>query len=117
MTKEEIEEIFIQKYGPTSLVDVGAFWNSQKDKVLREYLKFEQKFFLNKELQYFKIGQVYFSNNFLNKRTKKCCVCGRYNYKALDLKFFSLFETCYNCYVVYIEGREERWKKGWRPTT
>lgn len=116
MTKEELENVFREKYGPMSLVDIGAFWNTQKDKILKEYLRIEQKYFLSKEDNYFKFGSILFSNKFSSKENKCCLVCGRYNYKARDLKTFSLFRTCFDCHVRHIEGREERWKAGWRPT-
>ena len=25
------------------------------------------------------------------------------------------FDCCNNCYIQYVENREERWLKGWRP--
>ena len=27
----------------------------------------------------------------------------------------SKFECCFKCYIDYVEGREDRWKSGWRP--
>ena len=27
----------------------------------------------------------------------------------------SKFDCCEKCYIQWVEGREERWKKGWRP--
>jgi len=25
------------------------------------------------------------------------------------------YNCCYNCFIQYVHGREERWKSGWRP--
>ena len=25
------------------------------------------------------------------------------------------FECCFKCFIQYVDGREERWEKGWRP--
>jgi len=25
------------------------------------------------------------------------------------------FDCCYECYIQFVDGREERWKSGWRP--
>jgi hypothetical protein len=27
------------------------------------------------------------------------------------------FQCCVNCWIEWIDGREEKWKSGWRPTT
>ncbi len=52
----------------------------------------------------------------INKNTNKtCCVCERYSFESHDDLYLTKFETCKECYIQYIEDREERWTKGWRP--
>jgi hypothetical protein len=29
--------------------------------------------------------------------------------------YLSKYDCCFECYVEYIEDREQRWEKGWRP--
>ena len=35
--------------------------------------------------------------------------------KSMDDVCLTKFECCYYCYIKYVEEREERWLKGWRP--
>ena len=34
--------------------------------------------------------------------------------RNMDL-YNNKFECCQKCYIQYVEGREKRWLKGWRP--
>ena len=36
--------------------------------------------------------------------------------KSMDDVCLTKFECCNTCYLQYVEGREERWLKGWRPS-
>ena len=54
--------------------------------------------------------------NLINKKNKrKCSVCGTYSFKKKDDLYINKFECCWLCYIQWVDGREERWKKGWRP--
>ena len=56
------------------------------------------------------------SKKLVNKDTnRKCPVCEKYSFKAKDDIYMNKFECCSKCYIEYIEDREERWLKGWRP--
>ena len=35
--------------------------------------------------------------------------------KQLDDVYMSKFDCCEKCYIQFVEGREDRWKTGWRP--
>ena len=63
-------------------------------------------------------------NNFLpmrlekflnNENSRECPVCGLYSFHLKDDLYMHKFECCFKCYIQYVEGREERWKTGWRP--
>lgn len=36
--------------------------------------------------------------------------------KGRSTSTFYDFGACVNCFIFFIEGREERWKSGWRPS-
>ena len=57
------------------------------------------------------------SRKLLNKETTKrsCPVCGAYSFKIRDDVFMNKFDCCFTCYTQWVEGREDRWKTGWRP--
>ena len=52
----------------------------------------------------------------INKEANRSCpVCDKYSFSLNDDLFLNKYDCCYECYVIYVEDREERWKKGWRP--
>ena len=56
-----------------------------------------------------------FSAKLIKKDSKNnCSVCSNI-LKQQDLLYETKYECCRNCYIQYVEGREERWKSGWRP--
>jgi len=50
-----------------------------------------------------------------NNTTRTCPVCTAYSMRIEDDLYMNKFECCFNCYIQYVEDREERWKTGWRP--
>ena len=46
---------------------------------------------------------------------KKCLTCGSFCLKINDDISMVKYECCYKFYIEYVEGREDRWKSGWRP--
>ena len=52
---------------------------------------------------------------FKKSSTRSCPVCNVYSFKSNDDLYMSKFKCCEKCYIQWVEGREERWKTGWRP--
>jgi hypothetical protein len=56
------------------------------------------------------------SKNILEKDSERQCpVCDEYSFNQKDDLYMNKYKCCFKCYVQYVEGREERWKTGWRP--
>ena len=36
-------------------------------------------------------------------------------FNGQDDLYMNKFECCWECYIKWVEGREERWATGWRP--
>ena len=54
--------------------------------------------------------------NALDKNSDRVCpVCKSYSLSVDDDIYMIKFECCSHCYVQYVEGREKRWRSGWRP--
>lgn len=45
-----------------------------------------------------------------------CPICGRLM-KGKSTNTFYDFGCCIDCYIFFIEGREQRWLEGWRPSS
>ena len=91
-------------------------WTDEKEK---EYLKDLKGFYkyeesgLNEEEE---INGVFIPNKLITKNSKRSCpVCSVYSFKSNDDVYMSKFDCCEKCYIQWVEGREERWKTGWRP--
>jgi hypothetical protein len=44
-----------------------------------------------------------------------CHTCQFLIKSADDLITFKNWQTCHDCYLRFIEGRQQEWKDGWRP--
>jgi len=115
----KFEQAIAKKYGPEAVENPRKYWNDEKEKEYQEQLKkLAKKERLNEEKDD-KVEQDGFliSKKLLNKETTRrvCPVCKTYSFKIKDDVFMNKFDCCYNCYIQWVDDREERWEKGWRP--
>ena len=113
-----IEKAIKEKYGDDAIANPKSNWNEEKEK---EYL--EQMRLLydrnNKREQYTEkvdVNGIKISKKLLNRESLKSCpVCGSFPKSSMDDVCLVKFDCCNICYIKYVEDREERWLKGWRP--
>ena len=118
-TLQQIEESIRKKFGEQALVDPRSSWNESKEKDFKNQLLDEQEKYLLSEKNEEKVEE----NGFLiskrlltvSRNGEGCATCGKFFLNASDNIYLLKFECCQNCYVLHIEGREERWESGWRP--
>ena len=111
----QIEKAIKEKYGEEAIKNPKGTWDKEKEsKYLKELKSFSKRNFRKKEIKQ--------ADGFLikDRKTKTatertCPVCGSYSFNQEDDLYMSKFDCCFNCYIQYIEGREQRWKSGWRP--
>tara|TARA_Y100000385_G_scaffold267916_1_gene304481 strand:- start:304 stop:693 length:390 start_codon:yes stop_codon:yes gene_type:complete len=114
------EKAIAKKYGPEAVENPRKHWNDEKEKSYQEQIKEMAK----KERQFQekddKVEQDGFliSKKLLTRETARrtCPVCQTYSFKIKDDVFMNKFGCCHRCYIRWVEGREERWKTGWRPS-
>ena len=93
----------------------SAEWDDEKE---REYLaELKSNYRDDKtESERVEFGGVLISEELLNRESERSCpTCNTYSFKSVDDLYMTKFDCCYKCYIQWIEGREERWQKGWRP--
>ena len=62
------------------------------------------------------INGIKVSKKLFNRESMSHCpVCGSVPKRTFDDVCLIKFDCCGQCYIKYVEGREERWSKGWRP--
>lgn len=109
------EKAIKDKYGDDAIQNPKKLWDEEKEK---SYLKDLKKFYSKKENNKERLTKSGFE--IVQKKENKtapreCPVCDAYSMSSSDDLYMTKFDCCFKCYVQYIEGREERWKSGWRP--
>ena len=109
------EKAIKEKYGSDAIKNPKSNWDEHKEK---EYLEDLKKFYSRESVSKTTKKQEGFSlitKEGKSTTTRTCPTCGVYSMKTIDDIYMIKFDCCFNCYIQYVEGREERWKTGWRP--
>ena len=113
-----IEKAIKEKYGDDAIANPKAFWDENKEKeYLQQMREFYAKTSKNSEWEdKIDVNGIKVSKKLLNKEPRKNCpICGAFPKKSMDDVCLVKFGCCNKCYIQYVEDREERWQKGWRP--
>jgi len=114
-----IEKAIKERYGEEAIINPKSLWDKEKEE---RYLSDLKEFHSRRETERKeKIEESEgFTINLKKSKTqtdRNCPVCGSYSFAGIDDLFMTKFECCFNCYIQYVEDREERWKSGWRPNS
>ena len=111
----KIEKAIAEKYGEEAIVNPKSQWDDEKEKEYLEQLKsnYRQE---KQESTMKDLNGVLISKELLNRESERSCpICNTYSFKSVDDLYMTKFDCCLKCYIQWVEGREERWKSGWRP--
>ena len=98
-----VEKAVMEKYGKESIRDFRSDWTEEQEK---QYLNELKQITKNEHRQ----------KKHRPKQDRQCPVCKTYSFSGQDDLYMNRFQCCFDCYVEFIEHREERWQSGWRPT-
>ena len=123
MTKKDpnyvvkVEKAIAEKYGQETIKHPKRDWDDEKEQEYLNQLKELHHLELREEdIDKVEVEGVFVPRKLINKNSERSCpVCNKYSFKSQDDVYMTKFECCFGCYVKWVEGREERWKKGWRP--
>ncbi|HHZ96526.1 MAG TPA: hypothetical protein EYN67_13465 [Flavobacteriales bacterium] len=114
----KLEQAITQKYGVEAINNPRRFWSPDKEKeYIQQSLEERQKFAKLSDIQ----DKVEQDGFLINKKlltrdhNRTCPVCKKYSFRPKDDLYMNKFEACFECYIQYVEDREERWATGWRP--
>ena len=111
----KVEKAIAEKYGKEAVVNPKSQWDNDKEKQYLEELKSNYRHDKS-ESEKEDLDGVLISKELLNRESKRSCpTCNTYSFKSVDDLYMTKFGCCNKCYIQWIEGREERWKSGWRP--
>ena len=113
----KIEQQIQKKYGEKATQHPKKDWTAQKE---QEYLiqlkEVYHKELREEDLDKVEVSGVFVPRKLINKNSSRSCpICSIYSFKSNDDVYMSKFNCCEKCYIQWVEGREERWKTGWRP--
>ena len=113
----KVEQAIAKKYGKETVANPKSGWDGDKEKEYLQQLKDsyspdDDTEDLDKE----EIFGVFIPSKLLKEESNRSCsTCSTYSFKSKDDVYMTKFDCCFKCYVQHIEGRENRWKNGWRP--
>jgi hypothetical protein len=113
-----VEKAIAEKYGKEAIQNPKGNWDEDKEK---EYLKQSKEFYKKKSRneewqEKVDVNGIKISKKLLTRESlKNCPVCGAFPKRSMDDVCLVKFDCCNTCYVKYVEDREEKWLKGWRP--
>ena len=112
-----IEKAIAKKYGEETVVNPKSKWNDEKEKEYLEQLK--NSYWADadtEDLDKEEIYGVFIPSKLLKEEsTRSCPVCTTYSFNSKDDVYMTKFDCCFKCYIQWVDGREDRWKTGWRP--
>ena len=114
----QIEKAIANKYGKDTIANPKSFWTDEKEK---EYLEQLKEFYSKKQREKQRTEKVeeegvLISKNLITRKSnRKCPTCQTFSFDIRDDLYMNKFECCHKCYIQWVEDREERWLKGWRP--
>ena len=114
----KLEKAISSKYGQLTTRNPKSDWDENKEKEYLEQLKelTEKERKVEDQLEKVETNGFLVPKKLLNKELERTClVCETYSFDIKVDVYMSKFDCCFKCYVQYVEGREERWQKGWRP--
>ena len=123
MTKKDpnyvvkVEKAIAEKYGQETIKHPKRDWDDEKEQEYLNQLKELHHLELQEEdVDKVEVEGVFVPRKLINKNSERSCpVCNKYSFKSQDDVYMTKFECCFGCYIKWVEGREDRWKKGWRP--
>ena len=113
-----LEKAIKKKYGEETIQNPANSWDEQKEKSyiqqLDEFVDKQKKFEYDSDAE--NVDGILVSRKLLNKEgILKCLTCNKETKTINDDIYFTKFDCCEACYIKYVDGREQRWLKGWRP--
>jgi len=113
-----LEKAIKKKYGAEAIQNPAAYWDEEKEldylDQVQDFVKKQQKFEAYVEPE--NVNGILITQKLFNKDKKILCpVCKTRNKTIDDEIYHTKYECCYKCYIEFVEHREDRWLKGWRP--
>lgn len=112
------ENAISKKYGKEATKNPRADWDDDKENDYQEQIRelHKKEIKNNEKNEKVEVDGVLISKKLFTKDSNRICpVCHSYSFELRDDVYMTKFDCCFRCYIQWVEGREDRWKSGWRP--
>ena len=114
----KLEKAIKKKYGDEAIENPAKHWDEQKEKEyllqLKDFVEKQRKKEADAEPE--NVNGVLITRKLLNRDNKiNCPVCSSMIRTVNDDIYMLKYDCCEKCFFQYVDGREDRWLKGWRP--
>ena len=125
MTKKDynymaaMEKAVAEKYGKEAVQDFRSQWTDLNEKQYLEQLRARQRLRDKTRDDNPRVeidGIIIRKKVDFEKNNRTCPICKTYSFSSRDDLYMNRFESCHRCYIDFVEHREDRWNKGWKPT-
>ncbi len=110
-----LERAVEQEYGQKATINPKSLWDKSKEE---EYLEQLKEFAIvdnttKQNNEKVEINGILVPKKLLSSDTSKVCAnCNKYSFDRQDDLYLNKFRTCYDCYVLVVEDREDKWFNG-----
>ena len=114
----KLEKAIAKKYGHEAIQNPKKYWDEEKEK---EYIEQSKEFYkkiqsLEEKSEKVEVDGIFIPKKLLSKKSNRTCpTCSAYSFKSKDDVYMNKYGCCFDCFIQYVDGREERWQSGWRP--
>ena len=114
-----IEKAIAKKYGHEAVENPRKHWNEEKEKSYQDQIKklAEKERAFEESEEKIEVDGILISKKLLTRETirRDCPVCDTFSFNLKDDAYMMKYDCCYECFIQWVDGREERWETGWRP--
>jgi hypothetical protein len=110
-----LERAVEEEYGQKATINPKSLWDKSKEE---EYLEQLKEFAIvdnttKQNNEKVEINGILVPKKLLSSDTSKVCAnCNKYSFDRQDDLYLNKFRTCYDCYVLVVEDREDKWFNG-----
>jgi hypothetical protein len=110
-----LEKAIAKKYGDKAIQNPKTNWNDDKEKEYIEQLKRIAKRLnsSSESTDKVELNGVFVSKKLLNREiaSRTCSLCETFSFDKKDDIYMKKFDSCFECYIQYIEGRAAKRNK------
>jgi len=111
-----VERLLAEEYGEQAIKNFRSDWDETKEKKYLSQIKAISKKSQSKDSIKVDVGGIFIPKAVIDKKNNRSCpVCKTYSFSSKDDLYMNRFKCCYECYIEFVQGREDRWSKGYVP--